>query len=120
MLANALRMYSSLDPNIDQCACRSIAHSSYYAVYHLMAERFGVQTYGATYTGHEDMRLKLSAYVGSDSVILSAKAYFLSLWKLRVRADYKLHETIDVDAIEDALGWAEKVFRVAGITPAPS
>jgi hypothetical protein len=102
--------------NQDEAAWRAAAHLCYYAVYHLIAQYFRLDpaNYGAA--RHEiirDLLRKATPDTGVPRYVTLARRNFPSLWRLRVSADYLLGAAFSGDDADQALGWAQQVFRAA-------
>jgi hypothetical protein len=104
-------------PEAPEAALRGAARASYYAVYHLVCDHFGLDPksdYGSA--RHQVVRDRLQTLNPSTAPqhIREAKRVFNRLLLLRVRADYYLDQPFSSEDAEDAVSYAEAVFSRAG------
>lgn len=89
---------------------REAARLSYYAVYHLLAQHFGIDA-GMHAGSHEAIRRELLSQPSADShFIRLAKQNLKSLFDARNQADYRLCERLERQAAEASLARAEQIF----------
>ncbi|WP_215766431.1 HEPN domain-containing protein [Gluconobacter cerinus] len=94
-----------------EAAWRSAVHLAYYAAYHLVAAKLGMETTGRDAAKHRAIANKLDFYRDSDPVCKAAKSVYRNIMNLRFRSDYNLAEAITVDDANEAVNWAYRIFE---------
>lgn len=86
-------------------------HCAYYAVYHKLAEHFGLDT--SKSADHAAIRDKLQRLSGTShpAWVWSARRNIKQLWTYRVTADYHLKQAIEAADAEAAVETAIIVLR---------
>ena len=98
----------------DEIRCRNAARSSYYAVFHLMAKTYDMDTSDETTTHWEVKKAVMSedpAYA-SDRVT-EARTYWDKLYRYRVRADYYPDQPFPIGDAQTALNLAKRIFAAS-------
>lgn len=96
---------------VPEAHCRSAIHLAYYAVFHMIATHMGKKTQGDDSIKHRELARLLRMSTTIDPVLYEAKRNFSRLMTLRFRADYNLAENININDANDAMDWADQIFK---------
>lgn len=96
----------------DEAAFRGAAHAAYYAVYHLMAQHFALDTAIRDEAHHAEVMRRLDRIdlKTAPAHVRAARRVYKSLWELRRKADYDLKTPFDDVLAERAVEYAQRVF----------
>lgn len=86
-------------------------------MYHLVTTKLGLDPAIRGQALHIDVSNKVTAYTGTDAVIVAAKGEYETLRVARVDADYKLGSQMGQRQAMLAISRALRVFKAAGVIP---
>jgi uncharacterized protein (UPF0332 family) len=98
----------------DEAHRRAAIHAAYYAVFHLLAPKVGLDPQDRARSAHLRLLERVSAArSGDDPVLKVAGRTLQALRKWRSIADYRLDQEVDVETARRTVGYAEAIFAAA-------